>query len=377
MIWYNGSIPNGDRGRRKSKFILKERSQANGLKALGQHLCKNTAEVQELTTANVHSIAYTLSRNQTVVVQYTRDEETDMFQVGRSPESQIDFIVMDTVPNAKTSDELNILQSTISRFACRIVVQRKPPYTAKIYAAGFDSSKNIFLGEKAIKWRNEKNEIDGVTTNGILLMHMDCGKFNSGARPTKWKEISVGGRVFDLSEGRLKFNYQSAVKYFIFYQTRRLLEIELEQLNSTKPQCPVGLNTLVIKTVSPPSNFDGQIPFVYVSCGHVHGNHDWGVKEELKRECPLCRTIGSYIPITMGIEPSFYISCSDSTTTHCFQPCGHITSESTALHWSKIKVPLGCRGLKSICPFCSTALSEVKPFVKLIFQDSMPYNIKQ
>ncbi|CAF4471791.1 unnamed protein product, partial [Didymodactylos carnosus] len=219
--------------------------------------------------------------------------------------------------------------------------------------------------EKAIKWKSEKNEMDGVTTNGILLMHMDCGEFNSGAKPTKWKEVSVGGSVFDLGEGRLKFNYQSAtssgndnilkdgtlidlcgatllfrsnegLKHTPVMITRRLLEIELEQLNSTKPQCPVGLNTLVIKTVSPSSNLNEQIPFVYVSCGHVHGNHDWGVKEDLKRECPLCRTIGPYIPITMGIEPSFYINCNDSTTTHCFQPCGHITSESTALHWSKI-----------------------------------------
>ncbi|TNN26780.1 E3 ubiquitin-protein ligase pellino 1 [Liparis tanakae] len=38
------------------------------------------------------------------------------------------------------------VQSTISRFACRIMCQRTPPHTARIYAAGFDSSKNIFLG---------------------------------------------------------------------------------------------------------------------------------------------------------------------------------------------------------------------------------------
>lgn len=37
-------------------------------------------------------------------------------------------------------------QSTISRYACRIMCERSAPYTARIYAAGFDSSKNIFLG---------------------------------------------------------------------------------------------------------------------------------------------------------------------------------------------------------------------------------------
>ena len=53
---------------------------------------------------------------------------------------------MDTALGAKTYDESNLLQSTVSRYACRIVVQRHPPYTARIYAAGFDTSKNIFLG---------------------------------------------------------------------------------------------------------------------------------------------------------------------------------------------------------------------------------------
>jgi hypothetical protein len=53
--------------------------------------------------------------------------------------------------------------------------------------------------------------MDGVTTNGILLMHMDGDQFNIHSKPTKWQEVSVGGSVFDLGEGRLKFNYQTAV----------------------------------------------------------------------------------------------------------------------------------------------------------------------
>ena len=141
-----------------------------------------------------HSVTYTLSRHHTVVVQYTRDEKTDMFQIGRSTEPAIDFIVLDTnmptteaigqsliennkiggrlAPSNKlaksatssvqndsssqppqhppvTSGEANsvgLAQSTISRFACRIVVERDYPYTARIYAAGFDTSKRIFLG---------------------------------------------------------------------------------------------------------------------------------------------------------------------------------------------------------------------------------------
>lgn len=66
-------------------------------------------------------------------------------QIGRSTESPIDFVVTDT-SGGKEGEDPSIAPSTISRFACRIVCERNPPYTARIYAAGFDSSKNIFLG---------------------------------------------------------------------------------------------------------------------------------------------------------------------------------------------------------------------------------------
>jgi pellino protein len=62
------------------------------------------------------------------------------------PDHPIDFVVVDTVPGAKRADECVVAQSTISRFACRILISRIPPYKSRIFAAGFDSSKNIFLG---------------------------------------------------------------------------------------------------------------------------------------------------------------------------------------------------------------------------------------
>lgn len=69
-----------------------------------------------------------------------------VLQIGRSTESPIDFVVTDTPGASQESDDSCSAPSTISRFACRIVCDRNPPYTARIYAAGFDSSKNIFLG---------------------------------------------------------------------------------------------------------------------------------------------------------------------------------------------------------------------------------------
>lgn len=104
---------------------------------------------QAISCKGQHSISYTLSRNQTVVVEYTHDNDTDMFQVGRSTESPIDFVVTDTVSGGQ-NDDAQITQSTISRFACRIVCDRNEPYTARIFAAGFDSSKNIFLGVSTV-----------------------------------------------------------------------------------------------------------------------------------------------------------------------------------------------------------------------------------
>ena len=53
--------------------------------------------------------------------------------------------------------------------------------------------------------------MDGVTTNGILVMHLEGEQFSTNSKATKWKEVSVCGSVFDLGEGRLKFNYQSTV----------------------------------------------------------------------------------------------------------------------------------------------------------------------
>lgn len=70
----------------------------------------------------------------------------------------IDFVVTDTAGNCSSQSGGaageggggQSAQSTISRYACRIMCERSAPYTARIYAAGFDSSKNIFLGVSAL-----------------------------------------------------------------------------------------------------------------------------------------------------------------------------------------------------------------------------------
>lgn len=107
------------------------------------------------------------------------------------------------------------------------------------------------------------------------------------------------------------------------------------------------MNTLVIKT-EPCSSILKSFanPYVYVLCGHVQGNHQWGVKTNDTEllECPLCRVVGPLISIRPGLESSFYVIPNDDkecTTSHAFHPCGHMTSYSTAVFWSKMKVPYG------------------------------------
>lgn len=125
------------------------------------------------------------------------------------------------------------MQSTISRFACRILVDRNESKSARIYAAGFDSSRNIFLGvsiferqwnlcdlwvlivfvqEKATKWQDNV-EIDGLTTNGVLIMHPK-GQFCGGnGKCGCWRECSVGGDVFSLRESRSAQQKGQPVRY--------------------------------------------------------------------------------------------------------------------------------------------------------------------
>ena len=66
--------------------------------------------------------------------------------------------------------------------------------------------RQYFSGEKATKWETGENEVDGLTTNGVLIMHPK-GQFCPyegcpDPKPGIWREISVGGNVFGLRESR-------------------------------------------------------------------------------------------------------------------------------------------------------------------------------
>ncbi|KAG7283561.1 hypothetical protein CRUP_026488 [Coryphaenoides rupestris] len=345
-----------------------------------------------------HSISYTLSRAQTVVVEYTHDISTDMFQIGRSTESPIDLVVTDTVPGGSQGPAGGLsIQSTISRFACRIICQRDPPYTARIYAAGFDSSKNIFLGEKAAKWMMSGGQMDGLTTNGVLVMQPRHG-FTQDSGPGLWREISVCGNVFTLRETRSAQHRGKMVDSesqeltdgslidlcgaTLLWRTAeglartptvKHLEALRQELNAGRPQCPVGFNTLAFPSLRRSEVLDDKRPWAYLRCGHVHGYHGWagpgggGGEATEERECPMCRARGSYVPLWLGCEAGFYVDA--AAPTHAFVPCGHVCSEKTAAYWSQIPLPHGTHTFHTACPFCALPLlAERGSYVRLIFQ---------
>ncbi|MEQ2174184.1 E3 ubiquitin-protein ligase pellino 1, partial [Goodea atripinnis] len=421
---YNGSLPNGDRGRRKSRFALYKRPKANGVKPSTVHVACSPQAAKVKTTdvtfvlvfssfrpfspsvknkhggrlrdwrlvrnlppscgttnyisnKDQHSISYTLSRAQTVVVEYTYDSNTDMFQIGRSTESPIDFVVTDTVAGSQSNSDTQSVQSTISRFACRIMCQRTPPYTARIYAAGFDSSKNIFLGEKAAKWKTCDGQMDGLTTNGVLVMHPRNG-FMQDSKPGVWREISVetetqelvDGSLIDLCGATLLWRTAEGLSHT---PTLKHLEALRQEINAARPQCPVGFNTLAFPSMRRKDTPDEKQPWVYLQCGHVHGYHNWGNHREERegregrlRECPMCRAKGPYVPLWLGCEAGFYVDA--APPTHTFNPCGHVCSEKTAAFWSQIPLPHGTHTFHTACPFCAQQLSGEQGYIRLIFQ---------
>ncbi|KAH9630815.1 hypothetical protein HF086_001043 [Spodoptera exigua] len=213
--------------------------------------------------------------------------------------------------------------------------------------------------EKATKW-TENQEIDGLTTNGVLIMHPRGDFCGGSATCGPWRETSVGGAVFSLRESR------SAQQ-----KTKRDLEALVDELNAGRPQCPVGLNTLVIPRKLSSAHQDLNQPYVYLNCGHVQGEHSWGAEgsESGSRRCPMCLTAGSVVRVCMGIEPAFYVDA--GPPTYAFNPCGHMASERTVKYWASVDIPHGTNGFHAICPFCAAPLQGSPGYVRLIFQDNL------
>ncbi|XP_033831603.1 E3 ubiquitin-protein ligase pellino homolog 1-like isoform X1 [Periophthalmus magnuspinnatus] len=419
VLGCNGSLPRGDTERMKSRFVLRQREMPNGVRPSTVHPSYTPQAAKVVSSRLQHSISFKVTHKHTVVVEYVPDSNTDLFQIGRSTEPPIDFVVTGADPAA------------VSRFSCRIVCSRTPPYSARIYAAGFDDSNNIVLGEKAAKWRTADGHMDALTTNGVLVMNpgpgfglqskprsSEPGSCESGSsepgssergssEPGLWKEVSVCGDIFTLRETRAAQKRGAKVKgesnllvdgslvdlcgVMLLWRsteglslspTDALLESYRQELNSERPQCPVGYYTLSFPSRPPQLDFlkpdqtpglklDPKQPWVYMRCGHVHGYLRWG------NQCPMCRTNSVCVPLWLGLERGFYVD--SEKPTHALAPCGHVCSQRTAEYWSHVRMPRmqapvhvhaseDVHGFQALCPFCLKPLDTQTPYVQLIFQ---------
>ena len=77
-IWPSFS---GDRGRRRSKFVLYRRPKANGVVKSRNYKVNEAKNSQAVLNVQQHSISYTLSKNKAVIEEYTHSDHTDLFQV--------------------------------------------------------------------------------------------------------------------------------------------------------------------------------------------------------------------------------------------------------------------------------------------------------
>ena len=71
----------GDRGRRRSKFVLYRRPKANGVVKSRNYKVNEAKNSQAVLNVQQHSISYTLSKNKAVIEEYTHSDHTDLFQV--------------------------------------------------------------------------------------------------------------------------------------------------------------------------------------------------------------------------------------------------------------------------------------------------------
>eukprot|EP00118_Oscarella_pearsei_P002920 m.12195 g.12195 ORF g.12195 m.12195 type:complete len:441 (+) comp23867_c0_seq3:116-1438(+) len=388
VVGYNGSLPQGDDGRHRHLFELNRRQRPNGVKAVSQRTIVTPTQFKEAQQTYSHSVSMTLGRDKSVVINYDCDESTDMFQIGRSTDEAIDFIVLDMVPDSRRSAPPVRTHSTVSRYACRIVCERDPPYTARLYAAGFDMKNRIVLSEQAPKWTRKSDDMmDALTTNGVLLLR-PLGGFEPASQPGQWREVSVAGDMFRKKVNRADRERGAPVSSESNVLTDGCL-IDLcgvtllwrssisrsqtpsdgqvdalrRRLNATRPQCPVGLNTLQFPSTSSASGLDCQ-PYAYLKCGHVHGQHEWG-GEDTRRTCPLCRTIGPYVKLKFGIESAFYVDT--ASQSYAFVPCGHVASEKTVKYWSRVTIPYGPEEMLPRCPFCAYPLMGNPGYVQLMW----------
>ncbi|DAZ96893.1 TPA: hypothetical protein N0F65_008854 [Lagenidium giganteum] len=149
-------------GDQNAHYVLQKRRRANGVKLARFHqLCGSVDDRKDMKDATKRMMEALDARRgdrpeafhmcvpmndhdpHASITEYAADEETDMFQIGRMPCRQNDFVI----PGPRVG-----ASGTISRFAARIVCSRTFPFECRIYAGGFDVSRKMTTAGHALKY---------------------------------------------------------------------------------------------------------------------------------------------------------------------------------------------------------------------------------
>ncbi|XP_049862715.1 protein pellino-like isoform X2 [Schistocerca gregaria] len=403
IVGYNGFKPPFNRGRVKSYCQIIRKYYGDGVKYVRTCIAKTPQVLKAALDSKSHNVIYKFSVSETVLVQYARDRETDMFQIGRSAEPPIDFVVMDVNRHAGRAT------STVSRYACRVLADRKNCRDVRIFAAGFNEACNIFLGamsitsntffknrklllylqEKAIKWHEEES-VDGLTTNGVLLNHPQGDFWGGDAKPGCWREVSVNGKLYtlrpirdsdvrgapvqhetnllqdgsliDLCGATVIWRSADGLKKSITKDNLRQALSE-ESIFKCTGMCMQYKDSDSSTILSSSGSMDSQkkcLPHVYFKCGHVQTCVD---TTRNYAACPVCLEYGPTARLSLGIEAAFYVD--RGPLQYAFNPCGHIANKKTVEYWSSIKLPNRKSSFEAKCPFCEATLAKPVGYVQL------------
>lgn len=379
VLGYNGSDIPGDIKKRRSKFVLCSGPEPNGVKVSTCYSADDPNVATALSDDKKYCVKYDLLGGKSFVTEYISDETTDMFQIGRSTGPSVDLVVFDTIPGYKRKKRnVKPPQATVSRFACRIIIDRSPVNRkVRIFCGAFDSSRNLSLGKKGTTWMYN-GEPDGATTNGVLVMHPKSS-YTSGRPAELWYEVSVGGEVFSQGMVRYQQNFlipdtensneliDGSLIHFngavLLWRTteglkhspnKKYLEMLAESLNG--PRIDSSSTSSEASVKSSADSAGNKQSFVFIDCGHVENlpKTRHYTKNSMMGECSECKKRGMMMKLIMGLEPNIYI---DHGAAICaLNPCGHLCSERTMKYWIQIPIPRGTDEFFAFCPFCATPI---------------------
>jgi hypothetical protein len=120
------------------------------------------------------------------IIEYIPDPLYDVFQIGRSIYSTNDIVV----PGQLHLGEDGVYTGPLSRWACRIVCERLPPFRSFIYAGGFNDAQELRvpgIPYDHVTLPSESIPYDGFTTFGVRIYQPEV---------ERWVEVSVLGNCY-------------------------------------------------------------------------------------------------------------------------------------------------------------------------------------